>query len=144
VRANLKETVPFRAAEAAVAVAGTATKAASIDLGLEPYDAERVEGHELRVTTLRELLERVAAVPLEERREIRGLDPARAPVIVAGVAILLEVLGFFGLDRVRVSKRDILWGAALDICSIASARSSGGQSASSEGRSCLPPPSTGT
>jgi exopolyphosphatase/guanosine-5'-triphosphate,3'-diphosphate pyrophosphatase len=59
------------------------------------------------------ILDRLASVPLEERRLVRGLDPDRAPTIVAGAAILVEVLESFGLDRVEVSERDILHGAAL-------------------------------
>jgi exopolyphosphatase/guanosine-5'-triphosphate,3'-diphosphate pyrophosphatase len=111
---HLKGTVPFRFVGTAVAVAGTATQCAAMDLGLERYDAARVEGHVLTADALRGLLERTAAVPLGRRREIRGLDPDRAPVIVAGIAILLEVLDFFGLDRVEASEHDILWGAALE------------------------------
>ena len=52
-------------------------------------------------------------MPLAQRREIRGLDPDRAPVIVAGIVILIEVLEHFGLDRFTASEHDILWGVAL-------------------------------
>jgi exopolyphosphatase / guanosine-5'-triphosphate,3'-diphosphate pyrophosphatase len=118
VRTNLKGTVPFRFGGTAVAVAGTATQCAAMDLALEPYDAEAVEGHVLTVETLRGLLERTASVPLERRREIPGLDPDRAPVIVPGIVILLEVLRFFGLDRAEASEHDILWGAALEAADV--------------------------
>jgi exopolyphosphatase/guanosine-5'-triphosphate,3'-diphosphate pyrophosphatase len=97
----------------AVAVAGTPTQCAAIDLGLERYDPERIEGHVLTVEALQAQLDRLSVLPLAERRHTRGLDPARAPVIVAGIAILLEVLGAFGLDQVEASERDILWGLAL-------------------------------
>jgi exopolyphosphatase / guanosine-5'-triphosphate,3'-diphosphate pyrophosphatase len=100
--------------EGAVAVAGTATQCASIDLALDPYDSERVEGHALSVTRIGEIRDRLAAVPLAQRREIAGLDPSRAPTIVAGTVVLLEVLGAFALTAVEVSERDILWGVALD------------------------------
>jgi exopolyphosphatase/guanosine-5'-triphosphate,3'-diphosphate pyrophosphatase len=105
--------VPVAPAAAAVAVAGTATSCAAIDLELEPYDAARVEGHVLTVGRLREILARLAALPLEERMRVRGLHPDRAAVIVAGVVILVRVLEAYGLDRVEVSERDILWGVAL-------------------------------
>ena len=98
----------------AVAVAGTATSCASIDLELDPYDPERVEGHTLSRERIGQLRDRLAALPLAERREIVGLDPARAPTIVAGTVVLLEVLGAFGLTAVEVSEHDILWGVALD------------------------------
>jgi exopolyphosphatase/guanosine-5'-triphosphate,3'-diphosphate pyrophosphatase len=99
----------------AIAVAGTATSCASIDLGLDPYDAARVEGHLLSLQTLGALRARLAAVPLEERRQVTGLDPDRAPTIVAGVVILECALAGFGLGTVEVSDRDILWGVALDL-----------------------------
>jgi exopolyphosphatase / guanosine-5'-triphosphate,3'-diphosphate pyrophosphatase len=102
------------AAASAIAVAGTATQCAAIDLALDPYDAERVEGHRLTLDTLAGLLARLAELPLEERRDVRGLDPARAPTIVAGVVILSSALRAFGLSETRVSERDILWGVALE------------------------------
>jgi exopolyphosphatase/guanosine-5'-triphosphate,3'-diphosphate pyrophosphatase len=116
-RASIEAAAPADMREragAAVAVAGTATSCAAIDLELDPYDAARVEGHRLGRERLEALLARLAALTLAERRGVTGLDPARAPTIVAGVVILLEVLGAFGLDAVEISERDILWGVALD------------------------------
>jgi exopolyphosphatase/guanosine-5'-triphosphate,3'-diphosphate pyrophosphatase len=93
-----------------IAVAGTPTQCAAIDLGLDPYDPQRVAGHILTVTRLRELLSDLAAIPLAQRRRVRGVDPARAPVIVAGIAIMLEVVDCLGLSQVEASEHDILWG----------------------------------
>jgi exopolyphosphatase / guanosine-5'-triphosphate,3'-diphosphate pyrophosphatase len=101
--------------KAAVAVAGTATSCAAIDLALERYDTTRVEGHVLSRAKLDALLERLAGMPLAERREVRGLHPDRAPTIVAGVVVLGRVLDGFGLSEVEISDRDILWGVALDL-----------------------------
>ena len=98
----------------AVGVGGTATQLASIDLGLVEHDRDRVEGHAVSRERLEELRDRLAALPLAERREVTGLDPARAPTIVAGATILREVLGAFALDGFEASERDILWGVALD------------------------------
>ena len=117
VRPTFEAAVPARAREgvrAVVAVAGTATSCAAIDLGLEPYDPARVEGHALSRARLEAIGGRLAALPLAERRAVPGLHPDRAPTIVAGVTVLLEVLGTFGLDGVEVSEHDILWGVALE------------------------------
>jgi exopolyphosphatase/guanosine-5'-triphosphate,3'-diphosphate pyrophosphatase len=103
-----------RRVTAAVAVAGTATQCAGIDLGHAPAD---VEGHRLSLPTLEAMLDRLAALPLEERRQVPGLDPSRAPTIVAGVVVLTRALAVFGLGEVEVSDRDILWGAALELAS---------------------------
>ncbi|MEN3340810.1 MAG: exopolyphosphatase / guanosine-5-triphosphate,3-diphosphate pyrophosphatase [Actinomycetota bacterium] len=115
-RALLADVVPdeVRArVEQAVGVAGTLTTLAALDLGLERYDGERVHGHRLGRDAAGTQLERLAALPLAERREVPALEPERAPVIVAGAVILVESLDFFGLDAVEASERDILDGAAL-------------------------------
>ena len=116
VRAVIAERVPdaTRAtATAAVGVAGTVTTLAALDLELEHYDRAKIEGHRLTATSARRQLERLAALPLAERRDVPSLDPERAPVIVAGAVILTEILDGFELDSVDVSVRDILDGAAL-------------------------------
>ncbi len=70
--------------ERAVGVAGTVTTLAALDLGLDRYDRERVHGHRLEVSAARTQLERLAALPLAERRELPAMEPERAPMIVAG------------------------------------------------------------
>ncbi len=67
----------------------------------------------LSLDAVRGMLERLASVPLEERRQTPGLDPDRAPTIVAGAAILVEAMQAFGLQQVETSETDILHGAAL-------------------------------
>lgn len=112
--ATLRAALPAGAPRRVVAVAGTATMAASMDLELEPYDPEAVEGHVLSAAALRERLDQLAALDLEERRRVPGLHPDRAATIVAGIAILLEVLGAAGAGEVEVSDRDLLYGKALE------------------------------
>jgi len=114
IAADVPEDVRTRT-QAAVAVAGTATSCAAIDLTLEPYDTTKVEGHVLSSTTLEALRDRLAAMPLEARRNVAGLHPDRAPTIVAGTVILGCALDAFGLDEVEISDRDILWGIALEL-----------------------------
>jgi exopolyphosphatase/guanosine-5'-triphosphate,3'-diphosphate pyrophosphatase len=117
VRGLLEEAVPEGVRsrpQAAIAVAGTATSCAAIDLELEPYDPAQVEGHVLSQERLSELLSCLAAQPLADRRRVPGLHPDRAPTIVAGMTILATVLRFLELDETEVSEHDILWGVALD------------------------------
>jgi exopolyphosphatase/guanosine-5'-triphosphate,3'-diphosphate pyrophosphatase len=52
-------------------------------------------------------------VPLDDRARVPGLHPARAPVIVAGLVTLLEILDRYRLSSLDVSERDLLDGAAL-------------------------------
>ena len=105
-------THPGLRADRGVAVAGTPAILAAMDLGLEQVDYEQIEGHELELATVQKLLSRLSSLPLDERRELRGMDPDRAPTIVAGVIILIKTMRAFALQRITVSERDILFGAA--------------------------------
>jgi exopolyphosphatase/guanosine-5'-triphosphate,3'-diphosphate pyrophosphatase len=118
VRAIIADAVPAEvraSAGQAIAVAGTATATAAIDQALEPYDPAQVQGYVLARGDCELILARLAALPLEQRRQVPGLHPDRAPTIVAGIAILLEGLRAFGLEAVEVSEHDILWGVALTV-----------------------------
>jgi exopolyphosphatase/guanosine-5'-triphosphate,3'-diphosphate pyrophosphatase len=117
VLATIETSVPQEvraSARSAVGVAGTATSLAAIDQELDPYDPRRVHGYVLELAEVELLLARLAQMPLARRRAVRGLHPDRAPTIVAGAAIMLEVLRAFGLDRAEVSEHDLLHGVALE------------------------------
>jgi len=98
-----REVPPGLGVRSAVAVAGTATQTAAM-LGSSTLERDALEG----------LLERLAGLPLAEREQVPGLDPARAPTIVAGLAILLEVMAALAVENVEASDHDILRGAALE------------------------------
>ena len=109
VRSLLPELEPT----AAVGVAGTVTTLATLDLGLAEYDPERVHGHRIPRESVERELERLAAMTVQERTQAPGIEPGRAPVIVAGALVLRELLNAYGLDAIEASERDILHGAAL-------------------------------
>jgi exopolyphosphatase / guanosine-5'-triphosphate,3'-diphosphate pyrophosphatase len=101
--------VPTRA----IAVAGTPTSLAAVDQALEPYDPDRVHGYHLGLWRIQRMLSRFASLPLAERLRVPGLHPGRAPTIVAGTVILVQVMRAFGLQEIEVSELDILHGSAL-------------------------------
>ncbi len=102
----------------AIGVAGTATSAASIDQELDPYDPARVHGYELLLGTVEMLLARLADLDEGGRRSVVGLNPDRAPTIVAGMVVLAEAMRAFGLERLEVSEHDILYGGALRLAGL--------------------------
>jgi exopolyphosphatase/guanosine-5'-triphosphate,3'-diphosphate pyrophosphatase len=97
----------------AIAVAGTPTSLAAIDQGLEPYDPGRVHGYRLGMRPIQRMLSRLSSLPLAERLRVPGLHPGRAPTIVAGTVILVQVMRAFGMQEIEVSELDILHGSAL-------------------------------
>jgi exopolyphosphatase / guanosine-5'-triphosphate,3'-diphosphate pyrophosphatase len=110
----VEDVLPELDVRAAIGVAGTITSLAALDLGLVEYEPERVHGHLLTAAAVDEQLARLSALPLEERRRVPGLEPERAPVIVAGAAILRAILRRYRLDGIEVSEHDLLHGAALE------------------------------
>jgi exopolyphosphatase/guanosine-5'-triphosphate,3'-diphosphate pyrophosphatase len=106
--------VALAQARAGIAVAGTPTSLAAMDQALDPYDPELVHGYRLRLGTIQRMLSELATMPLDRRLEVTGLHPGRAPTIVAGVVILVQVMRAFGLEEIEVSEHDILYGAALE------------------------------
>lgn len=107
-----------QAVKRAIAVAGTATSAASIDQALDPYDPARVHGYALLRATVELLIARLADLTEAQRREVIGLHPDRAPTIVAGVILLEEAMKAFDLDQVEVSEHDILRGGSLRLAGL--------------------------
>ena len=106
--AAVADTVPDVSVEQAIAVAGTATSLAAID------EADQIHGYRLSLAACERIVAMLAAMPLEERRRVKGLHPDRAATIVAGATILTESMRALGLKEAEVSERDILHGAALD------------------------------
>jgi exopolyphosphatase/guanosine-5'-triphosphate,3'-diphosphate pyrophosphatase len=109
----VRSLLPALGAESAIGVAGTVTTLATLDLGDAEYDPARTHGHRLALSSVEAQLERLAAMTTEERLAVPGLEPGRAPVIVAGIVVLREVMTVYELDEIEVSERDILHGAAL-------------------------------
>jgi exopolyphosphatase / guanosine-5'-triphosphate,3'-diphosphate pyrophosphatase len=104
---------PAAAPTRAIAVAGTPTSLAAVDQALEPYDPGRVHGYRLGMRKIQRMLSRLSSLPLAERLRVPGLHPGRAPTIVAGAVILVQVMRAFGLEEIEVSELDILHGSAL-------------------------------
>jgi exopolyphosphatase/guanosine-5'-triphosphate,3'-diphosphate pyrophosphatase len=125
IRGEIVAAVPAevrRSVVSGVAVAGTPTSFAAIDQRLVPYDRARVDGYRLTRARCEQILAELAALPLERRRAVPGLDPERAPTIVAGGVILVESMKAFGLESIEVSEHDILHGMALEAAAGTSGR----------------------
>jgi exopolyphosphatase/guanosine-5'-triphosphate,3'-diphosphate pyrophosphatase len=96
-----------------VAVAGTATTQASVALELVEYDSEKVHGYILTREQLFKNIELFKSMDLEERKNIKGLEPKRAEVIVSGSEILLYLMDKLNKKEIFVSENDILEGIMM-------------------------------
>lgn len=97
-----------------VGTAGTFTTLAAIDLELNAYDADRIDGHVLHRSAVEKMVKRLASLNAAERLAIPGIPPGREEVILAGAILAHEVMKYLGFDTCTVSDRGIRWGAILD------------------------------
>ncbi len=99
-----------------VAVAGTATTLAALDLGLPGYDAERIHGHRVDRDAVSMWIVKLAPMTAEQRHaRYPAIDRGRAPLIIGGSIVLLAALDALEADGFTASERDILHGLALGI-----------------------------
>ena len=105
-----------------VGTAGTATTIATVELGLEAYDGDRVQGLAVSAVAVEGQLARYLALPLAARRALPGLEPQRADVIAAGVAIFARLLHRVRATGLLVSDRGVRWGLAHELAASGGAR----------------------
>lgn len=101
--------------DSVVGIAGTVTTLATVKQTLEDYDTKRVNGSTLGAGEVRAMAQRFAALPLERRRQIVGLEPERADVILAGSLIVAALLARLGADELTVCDRGVRWGLLREL-----------------------------
>ncbi len=113
-RKQIRSLLPPEPAPAhAIGVAGTVTTLAVLSLGLEEEDPALLHGHTMSTGWIEAEAEWLTSLSLSQLREIRGMHPDRAPVIVAGALVVVEALRHFELGELEVSEHDLMHGAAL-------------------------------
>lgn len=121
IAARLAEGLPqeIRAARPGrlIGTAGTVTTLAALDLGLATYEPERVQGHALPRGAIESLLTRLGALSVAARGALPCLEPGRADLIVAGIAIVLATLDLTGAETLLVSDRGLREGILVRLCS---------------------------
>jgi exopolyphosphatase / guanosine-5'-triphosphate,3'-diphosphate pyrophosphatase len=107
-----KSQLPRAAIVEVIGVAGTPTTLAAV-MQRKPYSDEIVHGYKITLAQLEEWMFKLAALDLESRKSLVGMDPQRADVIVAGIAILVSTLRALNKNELTVSTRGVRYGVAL-------------------------------
>jgi exopolyphosphatase / guanosine-5'-triphosphate,3'-diphosphate pyrophosphatase len=99
---------------ALVGLGGALTNLAAVRHGLAAYDAEVVHGTVLGRAEIDRQIDLYRARTAEQRREIVGLQPARAEVILAGACITRTILDKLQCDELTVSDRGLRHGLLVE------------------------------
>ena len=100
--------------EALVGMGGAITNMTAVMLGLAAYDPEVVQGSLLSRAAVDRQIEVYRGCDVEERRQIVGLQPKRADVILAGACVVRTVMDKLGQDALTVSDRGLRHGVLLE------------------------------
>jgi exopolyphosphatase/guanosine-5'-triphosphate,3'-diphosphate pyrophosphatase len=93
-----------------VGMGGAVTNMAAVSHGLVTYDPSVVQGTVLDAAEIERQIELYRARTADRRREIPGLQPKRAEVILAGACVVRTVLGKLARDSLTVSDRGLRHG----------------------------------
>jgi exopolyphosphatase/guanosine-5'-triphosphate,3'-diphosphate pyrophosphatase len=100
--------------ETLVGMGGANTNLAAVKLQLTSYDANAVHGTVVDVAEIERQIELYRTSDRAQRREIAGLQPNRAEVILAGACIVRTVLAKLGRDSLTVSDRGLRHGLIVE------------------------------
>lgn len=93
-----------------IGVGGTITTLGAIKCQVKKYDREKIHNTTISLSWINELLEKLAGLTLEERKEVVGLEPERADIIITGVVILVLIMSRYNFEELIVCEYDILYG----------------------------------
>jgi len=80
---------------------------------LARIEGRKIDHAKISRGKLLELVQRLEAMPLAQRKKVPGLPPDRADIIVAGGAVFLAAMGVLGANEITVSIRNLRHGALL-------------------------------
>lgn len=92
------------------AIGGTATTLGFIDSVAEKYDEKLVDGREISIDKIEEILKTLTSMTVDERVEKLRINPKRAEIIVGGVYMLKKIMERFNIGSVKISESDNLLG----------------------------------
>ncbi|MGN0158822.1 MAG: hypothetical protein ACI39W_06760 [Brotaphodocola sp.] len=100
-----------------VGMGGTVTSMGAVKHKMVKYDPNVIQGSILTKADIEEQIEEYSKRTIEQRRELPGLQPKRADVILAGACILKDITERLGVDELTISDRGLRHGLAFDLFS---------------------------
>ncbi|RLC52699.1 MAG: Ppx/GppA family phosphatase, partial [Candidatus Cloacimonadota bacterium] len=95
-------------------IGGTVTSMGAVKHKMEKYNPEIIQGSTMELEEVERQIELYKSKTIEERKNITGLQPKRADVILAGAAIVKTIMKTFGKDSFIISDRGLRHGLMYD------------------------------
>jgi exopolyphosphatase/guanosine-5'-triphosphate,3'-diphosphate pyrophosphatase len=114
IRSAVGKKPPF-AAEVMIGSGGTFSNLAQMARSAREGEPGPIQGYVLTRGDVVRLLDRLRETPLGARRQIPGVNPKRADILVAGAAVVARLAKRLGTQRVVVNERGIRDGVLLSM-----------------------------
>ena len=98
-----------------VGMGGTVTSMGAVKHKMVKYDPAVIQGSRLLKKDIEEQIAEYSSRTIEQRKELPGLQPKRADVILAGACILKVITDRLGADGLTISDRGLRHGLAFDL-----------------------------
>ena len=89
-----------------ISIGGTASSFAAIAMEMEVYDSKKVDFYKLTYQQIKDAVERIRALPMEERGAVKGLSLKRRDVIVGGGLLIMKIMDMLKKDFLIVRESD--------------------------------------
>lgn len=97
-----------------IGVAGTVVNLASWHLGLKSFDSKSLDGTIITRGDVHRMVEDLKWRSIEERKQLTGIEPARADVILGGALVLWRAMEILDFKDLIVSTRGLRYGILVD------------------------------
>ncbi len=114
IAADLHSLDGARAPDALVGMGGAVTNIAAVMHGLSTYVPDVIQGSVIARAEIERQIEQYRKLPTESRRQVVGLQPKRAEVILAGLCIVRTILDKLNCSSLTVSDRGLRHGLLLE------------------------------
>ncbi|OGL45946.1 MAG: hypothetical protein A2161_00915, partial [Candidatus Schekmanbacteria bacterium RBG_13_48_7] len=107
--------LPVITGDSLIGVGGSITTLAAIILRLQNYDPEKIHGQKFSIEKIVSSSQKLFQLPVNLRKQIPGLEPARADIILAGITILSQLMNKLEFSSIMVSNRGLRFGLMLKL-----------------------------
>lgn len=98
-----------------IGLGGTFTTMAAVEIGLDPYDRQAINGFVLSRAAAEDVFRTLVTEPLVDRLHNPGLAPERGVTILGGSCAVVGIMRFLGVEQVRISDDDLLDGVVAQL-----------------------------
>lgn len=110
---EIKDTIDYiksKQIKKIVGIGGTITSLSAMNQELEVYSMEKIHNSEVSIKNIKDILQNLKQMTLNDKKTLKGLQPKRADIITAGVEILNIIMENLEIEKIIVSEYDNLEG----------------------------------